>query len=77
MEYKIKSLLVKSLTQRQKSCLVYAAKGMTSGETAYTLGLKASTVESHRKEIKRKLSCATMAQAVYEGIRLGHLNLDA
>jgi DNA-binding CsgD family transcriptional regulator len=77
MEYKIKGALANSLTQRQKICLIYAAKGMTSVETANTLGLKTSTVESHRKEIKRKLSCVTMAQAVYEGIRLGHLTVDA
>lgn len=53
--------------------LYLAAKGMTSGEAAELLGVKTSTIESHRKEIKRKLVCRTLAQAVFEGVRLGYM----
>lgn len=56
------------LTERERSCLLLAAKGMTSNETAELLGIRPSTVETYRKKIKSKLACNTMAQAVFEGI---------
>ncbi len=62
------------LTGREISCLLLAAKGMTSSETAELLGIKSSTVETYRKKIKQKLVCNTMAQAVFEGIRFGYMN---
>lgn len=61
------------LTNREITCLLLAAKGRTSDETAQLLGIKASTVETYRKKIKRKLACTTMAQAVFEGIRYGYV----
>ena len=61
------------LTDRETSCLVLAAKGMTSEETANLLGVKSSTVETYRRNIKQKLSCNTLAQAVFEGLRLGYI----
>lgn len=62
------------LTKREVNCLVLAARGKTSSETAKLLGIKPSTVETHRKEIKRKLECQNMAHAVFEGILLGYVN---
>lgn len=61
------------LTHQEMVCLFYAAKGKTSSETATLLGIKKSTIESHRKEIKRKLDCQTMAQAVFEGVRYAYI----
>lgn len=67
-------LFTHSLTERETSCLMLAAKGMTSSETAKLLGIKATTVETYRQNIKKKLACNTMAQAVFEGIRFGLFN---
>lgn len=66
-------LLHPCLTDRETSCLVLAAKGMTSEETADLLGVKSSTVETYRRNIKQKLSCNTIAQAVFEGLRFGYI----
>ncbi len=62
------------LTQQEIMCLLLADTGKTSNESAKCLMIKRSTVESHRKEILRKLSCRSIAQAVYEGIRYGFLS---
>lgn len=62
------------LSSREISCLLLAAKGMTSIETADLLGIQSSTVETYRKKIKSKLACNSMAQAVFEGIRIGYVN---
>ena len=55
-------------------CLFLAAKGKTSSETADFFETKRSTVESHRKEVLRKLSCRSIGQPIYEGIRYGYLS---
>lgn len=57
------------LTVREKECLLWAARGKSSEETALILNLKISTVNYYRKKIKEKLDCINMAQAVYEGIK--------
>lgn len=61
------------LTEREISCLLLAANGWTSAETAEFLQVKPSTIETYRKNIKRKLACSSMAQAVFEGMRYGYL----
>jgi len=65
--------LKNELTEREASCLLLAANGWTSVETAKFLQVKPSTIETYRKNIKRKLECSSMAQAVFEGIRHGYL----
>lgn len=64
------------LTEREISCLYLSAKGKSSPETAYLLGLKPSTVISHRKEILRKLACSNMTAAVFKGMQYGYLPLQ-
>ncbi len=63
----------KSLTVMEKACLYWAAKGMTTEETAGLLKIAASTVETHRNKIKRKLQCKNIAHAVFEGLRYGYI----
>lgn len=63
------------LTARERTCLLLAALGRTSTETALLLKIKKSTVDTHRSQIKRKLACNSLAQAVFEGIRYGELPL--
>lgn len=61
------------LTGREISCLYLSAKGKTAPETARLLGVKPSTITSHRKEILRKLACNNMAAAVFKGMQCGYL----
>jgi DNA-binding CsgD family transcriptional regulator len=62
------ALIIQPLTPQENHCLLAAAHGKTSSETAILLGIKASTVETHRKSIKQKLGCSTIAQAVFIGL---------
>lgn len=61
------------LTEREKMCLYWLAMGKTSPEIAELFDVKPSTIEYYRKEIKNKLSCKTIAEAVFKGIRVGYL----
>lgn len=61
------------LTRREQECLLLAAKGYTTKETARILNLKKSTVESHRLSILKKLVCNNIGQAVLEGMRFGYV----
>lgn len=61
------------LTDGEVCCLYWAAQGYSTRDTARIMGTKHSTIESYRKEIKRKLNCNTIAQAVYEGICFGYV----
>jgi DNA-binding NarL/FixJ family response regulator len=64
----------KSLTEREISCLLLAAKGTSIEDTAKLLKVVPSTVKTWRSKINRKLSCASITQAVFEGIRYGYLH---
>jgi len=61
------------LTSQEKVCLLLAAQGKTAQQTADLLNISKETVESHRKEIRRKLDSHSMAHAVYQGIRYGFI----
>lgn len=61
------------LSKREISCLYWSAKGKTSEEIAKLLHIQKQTVDSYKKEIKRKLGSRNIAQAVFEGIRWGYI----
>lgn len=61
------------LTEREIECIYWAAHGKSSEETAMILKIKSSTVEEYRKNIKKKLNCSNIAQAVYESIKRGYI----
>lgn len=61
------------LTENEVFCLFLAAKGYSASKTAKLMITKLSTVNSYRKEIKRKLKCCNMTQAVYDGICFGYI----
>lgn len=63
----------KRLSTTETYCLLLAAHGKTSEESADILKIGKATVETHRKEARRKLGCSSMAQAVYQGIRYGYV----
>lgn len=61
------------LTNREISCLFLATKGLTTIKIAELMEVKPSTVTTYKKNILRKLSCTTFAQAIFEGISFGYI----
>lgn len=64
------------LSTQEINCLLLAAKGLTIAETAELLNIQKTTVVTHRDNILRKLSCKSIAQAVFEAIRFGYLRYE-
>lgn len=64
------------LNLKEKACLFWVAKGKTIKETAEIMNLDNNDVESCRKSIKRKLKASSIAQAVFEGMRLGYVRRE-
>lgn len=59
------------LTAREKECLILTSRGKSTKEIAKKLNLSPHTIETYSKKIKEKLNCATMIEAVLEGIHRG------
>lgn len=53
-----------NLTDREKEVLQWVAKGYSNPQTAEELGISRRTVESHRKNINRKLETSNLAELV-------------
>lgn len=62
------------LTPRERECLLWTAKGLSSKETARRLGGSAKVVDFHILNAMRKLDAATRAQAVARALLLGLIN---
>jgi DNA-binding CsgD family transcriptional regulator len=54
------------LTNREMECLCWASKGKTAYETAIILGISYETARWYRKQVREKLDCATLTQAISE-----------
>ncbi len=61
----------KELTAREKECLLWAAEGKTSDETADILFISESTVRYHLNNAARKLNVHTRRHAIARAICLG------
>ncbi len=59
----------KKLSERETHCLILAAHGQTTSEIAALLKIRTPTVNTHRREILKKLNCKTMTQAVFQTMR--------
>ena len=59
------------LTQREKECLLWAAEGKTSDETANILHISESTVRFHLNNAARKLNVHNRRHAIARAICLG------
>lgn len=66
-----------ALTEREISCLFWAAMGKTSKETACVLGIHHYTVQTHRREAKKKLGCKSTAEAIFKGMQFGYVRFPA
>jgi LuxR family transcriptional regulator, activator of conjugal transfer of Ti plasmids len=64
---------IDSLSQRERECLAWAARGKTMEETAGILRVKPRTVLFHVENARRKLDASTCAHAVALAIRKGLL----
>jgi LuxR family transcriptional activator of conjugal transfer of Ti plasmids len=56
------------LTQRERSCLQWAARGKSALDTAEIINVSRRTVVFHTENAKRKLGVATVQQAVAKGL---------
>ncbi|RWL17947.1 MAG: LuxR family transcriptional regulator [Mesorhizobium sp.] len=59
------------LTQRERQCLSWAARGKKMPETAKVLGITTRTVVFHLENARSKLGASTVAQAVAEATHRG------
>ncbi|WP_168991718.1 MULTISPECIES: LuxR family transcriptional regulator [Mesorhizobium] len=59
------------LTQRERQCLFWAARGKKMPETAKILGIAPRTVVFHLENARSKLSASTVTQAVAEAAQRG------
>jgi LuxR family transcriptional activator of conjugal transfer of Ti plasmids len=61
------------LTQRERQCLAWAARGKTVADTAILIGTAPRTVVFHLEKARQKLNASSIAQCVAEAMRRGLL----
>lgn len=62
------------LTQRERQCLAWVARGKTKAETAAIMGVTTRTVVFHIENARRKLGAASMSHALALALRCGWLS---
>jgi LuxR family transcriptional activator of conjugal transfer of Ti plasmids len=62
-----------TLTQRERQCLAWAARGKTSAEIASIIGITPRTVHFHVANARRKLDASSLSQTVATAIKRGLL----
>jgi PAS domain S-box-containing protein len=65
------SVLVKSLTQRQREVLAHMATGHLNKQIAYSMQLSEQTVKMHRALLLQRLGVATTADAIRIAVEAG------
>lgn len=58
-------------TERETEILKYMAHGLTSGQIGFELGISTKTVETHRKNLQRKLNAINGCQLIYTAVKKG------
>lgn len=61
------------LTQRERQCLAWIARGKTTTDIATIVGISPRTVVFHLENARRKFDAASIAQCVAEAVRRGLL----
>jgi DNA-binding NarL/FixJ family response regulator len=64
------------LSSREGEVLQLVAEGLNTKEIAFTLGISAKTVETHRQQIMKKLNLYSVAELTRYAIREGLTPLD-
>lgn len=62
----LETVMAANLSPKEQVCLELAACGFSAEETAKKLSLSNGTIKNYRERIREKLSCKTIAQAVYK-----------
>ncbi len=62
------------LSQRERQCLAWAARGKTIAETAVLVGVAPRTVAFHLENARRKLDAVSIAHCVAQAMRRGLLS---
>jgi LuxR family transcriptional activator of conjugal transfer of Ti plasmids len=62
------------LTQRERQCLAWTARGKTVADIAVLVAIAPRTVVFHLENARRKLGAASIAQCVAEALRRGWLS---
>ncbi|WP_454634475.1 response regulator transcription factor [Bradyrhizobium cenepequi] len=62
-----------TLSQRERQCLAWAARGKTLAEAAVLMDITPRTVAFHLENARRKLGAVTIAHAVAQAVRRGLL----
>lgn len=70
---KLQLFFNEKLTRREAQCLNLSALGYSSTMTAEILKISKKTVDQYRNDIKEKLGCKSMAQAVFQGVKYGYV----
>lgn len=63
------------LSDRERECLTLAARGLTTEDIGYKLGICTRTVQFHFDSIRSKLAVANRQEAVARAIRDGQISL--
>ncbi|RAZ71850.1 LuxR family transcriptional regulator [Mesorhizobium atlanticum] len=63
------------LSQREKECILWAARGKSSWEIGKILGISANTVNFHIKNVARKLDAASRTVAAIKALEFGIIKL--
>jgi DNA-binding CsgD family transcriptional regulator len=63
------------LSARERECLGLAARGMTTEDIGYKLGIGARTVQFHFDSIRSKLAAANRQEAIARAIKEGLIAL--
>lgn len=63
------------LTERERACLLWAARGKTGWEIAVILQITERTVKKHLGTAMRKLGAASRTEAAAKAISLGLVQL--
>jgi DNA-binding CsgD family transcriptional regulator len=63
------------LSNRERECLTMAARGLTTEDIGYKLGICTRTVQFHFDSIRSKLAVANRQEAVARAIRDGQISL--
>ena len=64
------------LSERERQCLICAARGLTERETAVELGISQHTVHAHIESTKRRLQAPNKLVSVIKSIKNGYISQD-
>lgn len=65
-----------TLSKQEVSVLRYLSKGFNSSDIADLLDISSHTVSTYIKRIYKKLAVHSRSQAIYEGHKMGIINMD-